>query len=203
MTGSADSRGALKVWIVVIAGLAVAIGVVVGLGRGPSGSSPGDEPSVRGDRAERRDSGEPDGGDSRSGDASPSATTKLDLTPEELAERPGGPGTPYQLPGDMSKYFKGVKLRTVRPLRFVARYGEDRPGRRTPEEARHRADEARRRFLAGEDPRLLIRELSDMPTGFPPGMLKQWADLPPAEASPVIPIDGGFAVFFGSERSRD
>jgi hypothetical protein len=37
-----------------------------------------------------------------------------------------------------------------------------------------------------------------MPTGFPPGMLKQWADLPPTEASPVIPIDGGFALFFGT-----
>jgi hypothetical protein len=95
----------------------------------------------------------------------------------------------------MSKMAQKAVWRPPRPLRFVARYGD---GRRSADEARQHAESVRRRFLAGEDPYPLIQDLSDPPLGIPRELLKRWENLDPTEASPVIPIDNGFALFFGA-----
>jgi hypothetical protein len=87
-----------------------------------------------------------------------------------------------------------------RPLRFVVTYGS-RSGGRTEEEARQRANEARRRFIEGEDSYALIRELSDAPRGIPRELIKRYKNLQPDQASPVHPIKNGFAVFFGTPTS--
>lgn len=87
-----------------------------------------------------------------------------------------------------------------RPLRLVVSHGS-RGGGRSEEEAQNLANEARRRFLAGEDSYELIREISDAPRGIPNELIKRYADLPPDQASPVLPIKNGFAVFFGTPTS--
>ena len=92
---------------------------------------------------------------------------------------------------------KTARWNPPRPLRLVVRFQEQ--GGRSADEARQRAEDARRRFLeGGEDSFLLIRELSDPPTGIPRDLASQWAHLSPREASPVLPVEDGFVVFFGT-----
>lgn len=87
-----------------------------------------------------------------------------------------------------------------RPLRLVVSHGQ-RGGGRSEEEARQLADDARRRFLAGEDSYELIREVSDAPRGIPAELIKRYVNLRPDQASPVLPIKNGFALFFGTPTS--
>ncbi len=103
--------------------------------------------------------------------------------------------------GDRQKFVKEAPWNPPRPLRFVVRYGEKQPGR-TSSQAQKRAEDVRRRFLDGESPYGLIRELSDPPRGIPSKLIKQYESLPEGEASPVIPLESGFAVFFGTPSKR-
>lgn len=97
---------------------------------------------------------------------------------------------------------KGATWRPPRPLRLVVKYGEKGASKRTADEARKRAENARSRFLEGESAYELIRELSDPPRGIPAKLIEQYQSLPADEASPVVPLDDGFAVFFGTPSER-
>jgi hypothetical protein len=81
-----------------------------------------------------------------------------------------------------------------RPLRLVVRAGEGR----SSADARRIAEDARRRFLGGESSSDLIRELSDPPRGVPAELLRRYESLLPDQASPVLEIEGGYAVLFGT-----
>lgn len=84
-----------------------------------------------------------------------------------------------------------------RPLRFLITH----EGAGSEAEARARVEEIRQRFLDGESSFTLIREHSEAPRGIPRELISRYEDLPPEEASPVIPIDGAFVVFFGTPPS--
>lgn len=84
-----------------------------------------------------------------------------------------------------------------RPLRFLVTHD----GAGSEEAARRRAEDVRRRFVGGESAFALIREHSEAPRGIPRELISQYESLPPDQASPVLPIDSGFVVFFGTPTS--
>jgi len=107
-------------------------------------------------------------------------------------------GVRVKLPKGLAEKFVGKGYyNPPRPFRFYCYYGAKGQGR-TKADARARAEDVRRRFLDGEEAFTLIRELSDRPRYIPPELTKRWVNLAPDDASPVIPIEDGFAVFFGT-----
>ena len=112
-------------------------------------------------------------------------------------------GTPYKgSPNVPELLAKHAKWNPPRPLRFVVRYGHRSQKGFSKEDALSFAEAIRKRFADGEDSYKLIRENSDPPSGIPREVLKQWEDLTPTESSPVIPLEDGFAVFFGAPTER-
>jgi hypothetical protein len=111
----------------------------------------------------------------------------------------GGPSVPYQAEVSLQEIMaKNTTWNPPRPLRLLVKHGAER----SESNARQRAEEAHRRFAAGESSFTLIRELSDPPRGIPQELITRYQNLPPDQSSPVIDIEGGFVVFFGTPTER-
>jgi hypothetical protein len=167
---------------------AVVVGgvVAVGVGVGWVLLSGGDEEGSRRDGDER--------------EAAPVAQGEKRARPRRPGQAKTADGL---LPAAEKRAFEGLPNRPASgPLRFVARFGEGRPFRpeidsRSESEARALAASVRSKVLAGEDPVTLIRGLSDPPSGLSAEIVGRHESLRPGEASEVVEITNGYAVFFG------
>jgi len=84
------------------------------------------------------------------------------------------------------------------PIRLIAHYSgaDDRTA------ARERLEQARQRLGAGEDPNVVVPELSDPPRVIPSELLDQYRELQPGQMSEILAIDDAFVLFVG-ETAQD
>lgn len=186
MAETKDSGGLHRGTIVGAVVVVVVAALVVVLARGAGRSNP----AVAGDQGD-----EGSAVVERGGEDAPEARDRPGGGQETVKRTPRKKGAAFAQRPRASELIKG-RWNPTRPLRFVAKYGEAGGGRSEPA-ARRLAEQVRQKVLNGEESWGLIRDLSDLPTGVPGDLAKAWAKLPPNEASPVLPIEDGYVVFFG------
>jgi hypothetical protein len=182
MTGSSNSSPRSPL-LFILGGLVIAaiVAVIVirsgGPTQGSSASSAGADQASRADQPSRAD-------------AAAGAPNADEPTPPAKSKR-------YNQPIPLDVVATHSVWNPPRPLRFLVTHR----GAGSEAAARERAEDVRRRFVAGESAFTLIRQHSEAPRRIPAELIARYESLPPDQASPVIPIEAGFVLFFGTPTS--
>ena len=194
----AGSKGRMWPVALIVAGVALAVvAIVYWPDDGTDGEGREDEVASHASSTRRED------------DRRPRVNPVEELPPASAAKggRPGHRDDPL-VPSSWAAKLKELPSRPASgPLRFVARFGKAkglRPGvtARSPGEALRLVESVRSRVIRGEDPIPLIRDSSDPPIGLDPELIEQYESLGAGEASPVVELDDGYAVFFGQGETQ-